>query len=84
MKVSVVTKLRLITFSSSILFLWDDKSILAGSVPHCKEKLMLDETQDNSQFPKFIVIDKPGGKKGLIEIERTNGRKESVQRQAGV
>merc|ERR1719167_476931 len=62
----------LIVFFPSILVLWDDKGTLAGSVP---------QMHDNNQFPKFLVLDKPGGKKSLIEIERKTGRKESVQKQ---
>ena len=74
MKGGVVTKLRLIVFLPSILVLWDDKGTLAVSVP---------QMHDNSQFPKFLVLDKPGGKKSLIEIEGKTGRKESVQKQTG-
>jgi len=72
MKGGVVTKLRLIVFLPSILVLWDDKGTLAGSIP---------QMHKNSQFPKFLVLDKPGGKKSLIEIERKTGRKESVKKQ---
>jgi len=72
MKGGVVIKLRLIVFLPSILVLWDDKGTLAVSVP---------QMHDNSQFPKFLVLDKPGGKKSLIEIEGKTGRKESVQKQ---
>jgi len=72
MKGGVATKLRLIVFLSSILVLWDDKGTLAGSVP---------QTNDSSQFPKFLVLDKPGGKKSFIEIEGKNGRKELVQKE---
>merc|ERR1712224_558417 len=72
MKGGVVTKLRLIVFLPSILGLWDDKGTLAVSVP---------QIHDNSQFPKFLVLDKPGGKKSLIEIEGKTGRKESIQKQ---
>merc|ERR1712126_454119 len=74
MKGGVVTNLRLIVFLPSILVLWDDKGTLAGSVP---------QMHDNSQFPKFHVLDKLGGKKSLIEIEGKTGRKESVQKQTG-
>ena len=86
MKASVVTKLCRIIIFLTILFLWDDKSTSAGSVFHwqdSKGKVMLGETQDNSQFPKYLVVDKPGGKKSLIEIEGKTGRKESVQKQTG-
>jgi len=72
MKGGVVTKLRLVVFLPIILVLWDDKGTLAGSVP---------QTHDSSQFSKFLVRDKPGGKKSLIEIEGKTGRKESVQKQ---
>jgi len=71
MKGGVVTKLRLIVFLPTILVLWDDKGTFAGSVP---------QMHDNSQLPKFLVLDKPGGKKSLIEIEGKIGRKESVQK----
>ena len=74
MKGGVVTKLRLVVFLPIILVLWDDKCSLAGSVP---------QMHDSSQFSKFLVLDKPGGKKSLIEIEGKNGRKESVQKQTG-
>ena len=74
MKGGVVTKVRLLVFLLSILVLWDDKGTLAGSVP---------QMHDSSQFPKFLVLDKPGGKKSLIEIEGKTGRKESVQKQTG-
>ena len=74
MKGGVVTKLRLIVFLPSILVLWDDKGTFAVSVP---------QMHDNSQFPKFLVLDKPDGKKSLIEIVGKTGRKESVQKQAG-
>ena len=83
MKARVVTKLCRIIFLFSILILWDDKSTLAGSVLHSKGKAMSGEMQDNSQFPKYLVVDKPGGKKGLIEIERKTGRKDTVQKQTG-
>merc|ERR1712136_29608 len=83
MKAGVLTKLRLIAFLSSILFLWDDKTTLAGSEIHGKEKIILGETHDNSQFPKFLVLDKPSGRKGLIEIEGKTRRKESIQKQKG-
>merc|ERR1712126_197600 len=72
MKGGVVTKLRLIVFLPSILVLWEDNGTLAGSVP---------QTHDSSQFPKFLVLDKPGGKKSFIEIEGKNERKESVQKE---
>merc|ERR1712135_247411 len=72
MKGGVVTKLRLVVFLPIILVLWDDKGTLAGSVP---------QMHDRSQFSKFLVRDKPGGKKSLIEIEGKSGRKESVQKQ---
>merc|ERR1712198_120478 len=72
MKGGVVTKLCLIVFLPTILVLWDDKGTLAGSVP---------QMHDNNQFPKFLVLDKPGGKKSLIEIEGKTGRKESIQKQ---
>merc|ERR1712198_480743 len=72
MKGGVVTKLCLIVFLPSILVLWDDKSTLAGSVP---------QTHDSSQVPKFLVHDKPGGKKSFIEIEGENIRKESAQKE---
>jgi len=83
MKAGVLTKLRLIAFLSSILFLWDDKTTLAGSVMHSKGKVILGETHDNSQFPKFLVLDKPSGRKSLIEIEGKTRRKESIQKQTG-
>merc|ERR1712126_213590 len=73
MKGGVVTNLRLIVFLPSILVLRDEKGTLAGSIPQMHE---------NSQFPKFLVLDKPGGKKSLIEIEGKTERKESVQKQA--
>jgi len=68
-----VTKLRLIIFLPSILVLWENKGSLAASIP---------QMHDNSQFPKFLVLDKPDGKKSLIEIVGKTGRKESVQKQA--
>jgi len=74
MKGGVVTKLHLIVFLPSILVFWDDKGTLAGSVP---------QMQDSNQFPKFLVLKKPGGKKSLIEIEGKTGRKELVQKQTG-
>ena len=74
MKGGVVTKLRLIVFLPSILVLWENKGSLAASIP---------QMHDNSQFPKFLVLDKPGGKKSLIEIERKTGRKELVKKQTG-
>jgi len=74
MKGGVVTKLRLIVFLHIILFLWDDKGTLAGSLP---------QMHDSSQFPKFLVLDKPGGKRSLIEMEGKTGRKESVLKQTG-
>ena len=74
MKGGVVTKLRLIVFLPSILVLWDDKGTLGRSVP---------QMHDSSQFPKFLVLDKPGGKKSLIEIEGKTGRKESIKKQKG-
>jgi len=83
MKTGVLTKLRLIAFLSSILVLWDDKTTLAGSVMHSKEKVILSETHDNSQLPKFLVLDKPSGRKSLIEIEGKTRRKESIQKQIG-
>merc|ERR1712198_406908 len=83
MKAGVLTKLRLISFLSSILVLWDDKTTLAGSVMHSKEKVILGETHDNSQLPKFLVPDKPSGRKSLIEIEGKTRRKESIQKQIG-
>jgi len=73
MKGGVVTKLRLIIFLPSILVLWENKGSLAASIP---------QMHDNSQFPKFLVLDKPDGKKSLIEIVGKTGRKESVQKQA--
>merc|ERR1712126_140148 len=72
MKGGVVTKLRLVVFLPIILVLWDDKGTLAGSVP---------QMHNSSQFSKFLVRDKPGGKKSLIKIEGKTGRKESVQNQ---
>jgi len=83
MKHGVLTKLRLIAFLSSILFFWDDKTTLAGSVMHSKEKVILGETHDNSQVPKFLVLDTPSGRKSLIEIEGETKRKESNQNQPG-
>jgi len=83
MKVGVLTKLCQIAFLSSLLFLWDDKTTLAGSVMQSKGKVIFDETQDNSQFPKFLVLDKPSGRKSLIEIEGKTRRKESIQKQTG-
>jgi len=74
MKGGVVTKLHLIVFLPSILVFWDDKGTLAGSVP---------QMQDSNQFPKFLVLKKPGVKKSLIEIEGKTGRKELVQKQTG-
>ena len=74
MKGGVVTKIRLIVFLPSVLVLWENKGSLAASIP---------QMQDNSQFPKFLVLDKPDGKKSLIEIEGKTGRKESVQKQTG-
>jgi len=72
MKGGVVTKLRLIVFLPIILVLWDDKGTLAGSVP---------QMHDSSKFSKFLVRDKPGGKKSFIEVEGKTGRKESVQKE---
>ena len=83
MKAGVLTKLRLIAFLCSILVLWDDKTTLAGSVMHSKEKVILGETHDNSQLPKFLVLDKPSGRKSLIEMEGKTRRKESIQKQTG-
>merc|ERR1712198_471639 len=83
MKAGVLTKLRLIALLSSLLFLWDDKITLAGSAMHSKGKVILGETHDNSQFPKFLVLDKPSGRKSLIEIEGKTRRKESIQKQTG-
>jgi len=74
MKGGVVTKLHLIVFLPSVLVSWDDKGTLAGSVP---------QMQGSNQFPKFLVLKKPGGKKSLIEIEGKTGRKELVQKQTG-
>jgi len=81
MKAGVLTKLRLIAFLCSILALWDDKTTLAGSVIHSKEKVILGETHDNNHLPKFLVLDKPSGRKSLIEIEGKTKRKESIQKQ---
>merc|ERR1712126_239204 len=71
------------SFFSSILFLLDDKTTLAGSVRYNKGKVILGETHDNSQFPKFLVLDSPSGRKSLIEIEGKTRRKESIQKQLG-
>merc|ERR1712198_213984 len=83
MKAGVLTKLRLIALLSSLLFLWDDKTTLAGSVMHSKGKVILGETHDNSQFPKFLVLDKTSRRKSSIEIEGKTRRKESTQKQTG-
>ena len=74
MKGGVVTKLHLIAYLPCILVLWDGKGTLAGSVP---------QMHDSRQFSKFLVLDKSGGKKSLIEIEGKTERKESVQKQTG-
>merc|ERR1712198_339477 len=83
MKAGVLTKLRLIALLSSLLFLWGDKTTLAGSEMHSKGKVILGETHDNSQFPKFLVLDKTSRRKSLIEIEGKTRRKESIQKQTG-
>merc|ERR1712136_261304 len=72
MKGGAVTKLFLVFFLPIILVLRDDKGTLAVFVP---------ELHYNSQLPKHLVLDKPEGKKSLIEIEVKTGKKESDQKQ---
>ena len=74
MKGGAVTKLFLVFFLPIILVLRDDKGTLAVFVP---------ELHYNSQLPKHLVLDKPGEKKSLIEIEVKTGKKESDQKQTG-
>ena len=38
---------------------------------------------DSSHTQKILVLNKPGGKKSLIEIEVKTGKKESDQKQTG-
>jgi len=81
MKAGVLTQLRLIALLSSLLFLWDDKTTLAGSAMHSKGNGIVGETHDNRELPKFLVLDKPSGRKSLIEIEGKTRRKASIQKQ---
>jgi len=83
MKAGVLTQLRLIALLSSLLFLWDDKTTLAGSAMHSKGNGIVGETHDNRELPKFLVLDKPSGRKSLIEIEGKTRRIESIQKQKG-
>merc|ERR1712136_478687 len=74
MKGGAVTKLFLVFLLPIILVLLDDKGTLAVFVP---------ELHYNSQLPKYLVLDKPGEKKSLVEIEGKTGKKEADQKQTG-
>ena len=80
MKSRPTSKLRLIVFFSITLSLWCDTITLANSEPKDLEQVKLDEAQSNSQFPKFLVLDKQNGKKSLIKIEKQTGRKDILQK----
>ena len=62
------------------LFLWCDTITSTESEPKDLEQVKLNEAQSKSQFPKFLVLDKPNGKKSLIKIEKQSGRKEIIQK----
>ena len=83
MKSRPSSKFRLIVFLSITLSLWYDTITLAESEPKDLEQVKLDEAQFNSQFPKFLILDKQNGRKSLIKIEKQLGWKEMVQKETG-
>ena len=84
MKTIPASKFRQIVFLVITLSLWGDTKILAGSEAKELGKVKLNEAQSNSQFPKFLVLDKENGKKSLIKIENPTGRKDIIQKQTGI
>ena len=56
---------------------------MAESEPKDLEQVKLNEAQSKSQFPEFLVLDKPNGKKSLIKIEKQSGEKGIIQKQTG-
>jgi len=83
MKYRPASKFRLIVFLTITLSLWCDTITLAESEPKDFEQAKVDEVQNNSQFPKFLVLDKQNGRKSLIKIEKQLGGKEIIQKETG-
>ena len=83
MKTIPASKFRQIVFLSITLCLWGDTNTLAGSEPKELGQVKLNEAQSNSQFPKFLVLDKQNGRKSLIKIEKQLGEKEIIQKETG-
>ena len=83
MKYRSASMFRLIVFLTITLSLWCDTITLAESEPKDFEQVKVDEVQSNSQFPKFLVLDKPNGRKSLIKIEKQLGGKEIIQKETG-
>ena len=84
MKTIPASKFRQIVFLSITLSLWGDTNTLAGSEPKELGQVKLNEAQSNSQFPKFLVLDKENRKQSLIKIENPTGRKDIIQKQTGI
>jgi len=81
MKYRPASKFRLIVFLTITLSLWCYTFTLAESEPKDLEQVKVDEVESNSQFPKFLVLDKQNGRKTLIKIEKQLGGKESIQKE---
>ena len=76
MKTIPSSKFRQIVFLSITLCLWGDTNTLAGSEPKELGQVKLNEAQSNSQFPKFLILDKENGKKIKRVLEEVSERLE--------
>ena len=84
-------------FSNSLFFiiemlsitfiLFEKKNVSVDAFPEKSEKFMLVKTPEHKKDPDFLVVEKPGGKQSLIEIEknRENDKmlKNRIEKQTG-
>ena len=83
MKVHFVSKICLIFLLSFISIFCDGKVVLAETASENSGKFMSVKTPDESKSKGFLLLEKPNGRKSLIEITKQTGKKERTQKLGG-
>ena len=83
MKSPIVSDYPLLTLFSVVILYAGNKETLGEKMPESSGKFMLVETPDDKKPSEYLVVEKPNGRKSLIELEKQNNYEEQRKKEIG-
>ena len=83
MEAPIVSYFSLLTLFSVIILNAGNKEALGEKMPESSGNFMLVETPDDKKPSEYLVVEKPNGRKSLIELDKQTNNEEQGKKEIG-